>query len=91
MAKKVHPFNAHMLRHGDTIRLGSLSLEVIVKAERSAVVEPTPAPAPRVSPPEVQPKVTRLLTLPVHSNGSLLSPVPGQIGANIAPTMNKAS
>ncbi len=91
--EKVHPFNAHVLRHADTIRLGSLSLDVTVKAERSAPVEPVipPAPAPRVTPPAAQPKVTRLLSLASQINGSLLSPVPVQMSPNISPTLNKAN
>jgi hypothetical protein len=89
--EKLHPFNAHVLRHGDTVRLGSLSLEVIVKVDRSTPVEPVSAPAPRTVPPEIQPKVTRLLTLAAQVNGSLMSPVPVQIPGSISPTLNKAS
>ncbi|MCA0454310.1 MAG: FHA domain-containing protein [Chloroflexi bacterium] len=89
--EKVHPYNAHILRHGDTIRLGSLTLEVTVKAERSAPAEPAPAPASRSIPAELQPKVTRLLTLAAQVNGSLLSPVPTQIGPNMSPTIKPAS
>lgn len=89
--EKVHPYNAHILRHGDTIRLGSLALDVKVKAERSVVVEPAPAPAPRSIPAELQPKVTRLLTLAAQVNGSLLSPVPSQIAPNMSPKIKPAS
>lgn len=89
--EKVHPYNAHILRHGDTIRLGSLSLQVTVKAERTNPVEAAPAPAPRSIPAELQPKVTRLLTLAAQVNGSLLSPVPSQIAPNMAPKIKPAN
>ncbi len=89
--EKVHPYNAHILRHGDTIRLGSLALDVKVKADRSAPVEPAPTPASRSIPAELQPKVTRLLTLAAQVNGSLLSPVPSQIGPNMSPKIKPAS
>ena len=88
--EKLHPFNAHVLRHTDTIRLGSLSLEVIIKVDRRAPVEPVAAPA-RTLPPEIQPKVTRLLNLVPQSNGSLMSPVPVQTPASNSSTLNKAS
>ena len=89
--EKLHPYNAHILRHGDTVRLGSMSLEVVVKVDRRAVVEAAPVPAQRNIPPELQPKVTRLLTLAAQLNGNLMSPVPGQSPANNSPTLNKAS
>lgn len=89
--EKVHPYNAHILRHGDTVRLGSLSLEVVIKVERTTAAEPAPAPAPRVIPAELQPKVTRLLTLAAQVNGSLLSPVPSQISPNSGPTLKPAN
>ncbi|MEP6985259.1 MAG: FHA domain-containing protein [Chloroflexota bacterium] len=89
--EKLHPFNAHVLRHSDTVRLGSLSLNVNIKVDRRAPVEPVPAPAPRTVPPEVQPKVTRLLTLAAQVNGSLMSPVPVQMPGSNSPTLNKAS
>ncbi len=89
--EKLHPYNAHILRHSDTVRLGSMSLEVVVKVDRRAVVEAAPAPAARSIPPELQPKVTRLLTLAGQLNGNLMSPVPGQNPANNSSTLNKAS
>ena len=87
---KLHPYNAQILRHGDTVRLGSMSLEVIVKVDRRAPVEVAPAQS-RSIPPELQPKVTRLLTLAGQLNGNLLSPVPSQSPANNSPTLNKAN
>jgi pSer/pThr/pTyr-binding forkhead associated (FHA) protein len=90
--EKVHPFNAHILRHGDTVRLGSLSLEVNIKVDRRAPVEPVPAPAPRTLPPELHPKVTRLLTLAATQvNANLMSPVPVQIPGSNSPKLNTAS
>jgi len=90
--EKLHPFNAHVLRHSDTIRLGSLSLEVTLNVDRRTPVEPVPAPAPRIAPPEIQPKVTRLLTFVAQQvNGNLMSPVPVQIQGSNSPTLNKAS
>jgi len=88
--EKLHPYNAHILRHSDTVRLGSMSLEVIVKVDRRMPVEAAPAPA-RSIPPELQPKVTRLLSLAGQLNGNLMSPVPGQSPAGSSPTLNKAS
>ncbi len=88
--EKLHPYNAHILRHSDTVRLGSMSLEVIVKVDRRMPVEVVPAPA-RSIPPELQPKVTRLLTLAGQLNGNLMSPVPSQNPVNNSPTLNKAS
>jgi hypothetical protein len=89
--EKVHPFNAHVLRHGDTVRLGSLSLEVNIKVDRRAPVEPVSTPAPRTLPPELHPKVTRLLTLSAQVNANLVSPVPVQMSGSNSPTLNKAS
>ncbi len=89
--EKLHPYNAHILRHSDTVRLGSMSLEVVVKVDRRTIVEPISAPIPRIIPPELQPKVTRLLTLAAQINGNLMSPVPSQSPTNNSPTLNKAS
>ena len=89
--EKLHPFNAHVLRHNDTVRLGSLSLEVNITVDRHAPVEPAPAPTPRVMPPEIQPKVTRLLTLAAQVNGNLVSPVPVQIPNNNQPKLKPAN
>lgn len=89
--EKVHPFNAHVLRHGDTVRLGGLSLEVVITIERRAPVEPVPAPTQRTIPAELQTKVTRLLSLPATVNANRVSPVPSQIPGSSAPTLNKVS
>jgi hypothetical protein len=86
---KLHPYNAQTLRHGDTVRLGSMSLEVVVKVERHMPIEPVPAP--RSIPAELQPKVTRLLSLAAQLNGNLMSPVPPQTPGNNSPKLNKAS
>ncbi|MBI1279694.1 MAG: FHA domain-containing protein [Anaerolineaceae bacterium] len=88
--EKLYPYNAHVLRHGDTLRLGSMSLEVIVKVDRRMPVEAAPAPA-RSIPAELQPKVTRLLSLAGQLNGNLVSPVPPQNPGNSSSTLNKAS
>lgn len=89
--EKLHPFNAHVLRDNDTLRLGSLSLVVNMTVDRRAPVEPPRPAASRSLPAEIQPKVTRLLTLAAQINGSLVSPVPAQTPGNTSPTLNKAS
>jgi hypothetical protein len=89
--EKLHPYNAHILRNGDTVRLGSLSLEIVIKADRRTPAEPTPAPSQRNIPAELQPKVTRLLSLAAQLNGNLMSPVPVQMPGNNSPTLNKAN
>lgn len=88
---KLHPYNAQVLRHGDTVRLGSMALEVVVKVDRHMPIEPVPVPAPKSIPAELQPKVTRLLTLAAQLNGNLMSPVPPQTPPNNSPKLNKAS
>lgn len=89
--ERVHPFNAHVLRHGDAIRLGGLTLEVVITVERRTPPEPTPTPSTRTIPPELQTKVTRLLSLPAPINANRMSPVPAPITGNNAPTLNKVS